>query len=164
MRIYCLPLPHVLISIRIGNEPVNPYCAVMPNRANQRALERIDRFKAVSRFHLRGFEYRIISVLKHVHIWVKSLFVTLWSLHAASCHSQVDWPRRDSLLLSSPVFLLSKENRVYVHLAVSPNSFWTNWRVFLELGINIISSLFLLIFIINNTNMAAYKCNFPDSC
>lgn len=174
MRISCLPLPHVLISIRIGNEAVNPYCALMPNRANQRALERRGRFKAVSRFHLRGFEYPIISVLKHVHIWVTSLFVTLWNLHAASCHSQVDWPSRDGLLrdvffisfyfllLSSPVFLLCKENRVYVHLAVSPNNFWTDWRVFLELGTNIISSLSLLIFTINNTNMATYKCSFPD--
>lgn len=66
MRISCLPLPHVLISIRIGNEAGNPYCAVMPNRTNQRALVRRGRFKAVSCFHLRGFEYLIISLLKHV--------------------------------------------------------------------------------------------------
>jgi hypothetical protein len=78
MKISRLPLPHVLISIRMGNEAVNPYFAVMPNRANRHALERRRRrFKAASLSHLRGFEYPIISVLKHVHIWVISLFVTL---------------------------------------------------------------------------------------
>jgi hypothetical protein len=69
MRISCLPLPHVLISIRIGNEAVNPYCAVMSNREQGEptcTLGRRSGFKAASCFHLRGFEYLIISLLKLV--------------------------------------------------------------------------------------------------
>jgi hypothetical protein len=54
MRISCLPLAHVLISMRIGNEAANPQCAVMPTGANQRTLQRRGRFKAGSCFHLRG--------------------------------------------------------------------------------------------------------------
>jgi hypothetical protein len=131
MRISCLPLPHVLISIRIGNEAGNPYCAVMPNRTNRHALGRRGRFKAVSCFHLRGFEYLIISLLKHARVcglqvsllhfetYMLLLVIVKW----------IDLAERWSRMRCFPCFVLfaaaslCKENQVYVHLAVSPSNF-----------------------------------------
>lgn len=50
MRAFRLQLRHVLISMRIGNEAVSPYCAVLPSRANLCATERKAKFKTLPFF------------------------------------------------------------------------------------------------------------------
>jgi hypothetical protein len=62
MIITRLLVHHALISIRIGNEAVNPYCATLLNRVNERAVYRKVRVEAAF-VSIQGFEHPIISVL-----------------------------------------------------------------------------------------------------
>lgn len=85
MRAAHLPLRHVLISMRIGNEDVSPSCALLPNRANLCVPERRGKFKCFFFFgggvrishYLQTNAYIIFEFWpKHVAIKQTQLYVT----------------------------------------------------------------------------------------
>lgn len=63
-----LPLRHVVISMRIGNEVVHLYRATVLNRTNLRATGRKGKFKAVSLFYLRGIGMSTLFLDQSRHV------------------------------------------------------------------------------------------------